>query len=208
LVKDRQIVGPDGKPCALRAHAFRHTRAVELINNGMSPLMVQHRLAHLTYEMTGVYARIKEETLVREWKQATANGVLRLTEEAPVIVDAERVIGANELELAYVRGNLDATRTDKGYCFKPKKTACPSVDIPCDTCRNWATTPAFLPEFAAMERDLRFPIELGEKAGREHWVDKNRQQLAQILPVIQTLRTGSIHAQLTKTERESRSADR
>jgi hypothetical protein len=34
----------------------------------MSPLMVQHWLAHLTDEMTEVYARIKEETLVREWK--------------------------------------------------------------------------------------------------------------------------------------------
>jgi hypothetical protein len=34
--------------------------------------MVQHWLALLTYEVTEVYARIKEETLVREWKQATA----------------------------------------------------------------------------------------------------------------------------------------
>jgi hypothetical protein len=76
--------------------------------------------------------------------------------------NAERVIGANELELAYVRSNLDATRTDKGYCFKPRKMACPYVDLPCYTCRNWATTPAFLPEFGAMERDLRFQIELGE----------------------------------------------
>jgi hypothetical protein len=133
--------------------------------------------------------------------------VLQLTDEGPVVVDAEWVIGTNELELADVRSNLDATRTDKGYCFKPRKMACPYRDIPCYTCRNWATTPAFLPEFEATYRDLRFPIELGEKTGREHWVDKNPQKLARILPVIQTLQTGSIHGQLTKTERESRSGN-
>jgi hypothetical protein len=122
-----------------------------------------------------------------------------------MVVDAERVIRANELELAYVRSNLDATRTDKGYCFKPRKMACPYVDLPCYTYRNWATTPAFLPEFETMERDLRFQIELGQKAGREHWVDKNRQKLTQILPVIQTLRAGDVHGRMPKVEREHRS---
>src|SRR5205823_4151582 len=48
----------------------------------------------------------------------------------------------------------------------------------------------------------RIKIELGEKAGREHWVDKNQQKLAQILPVIQTLRMGTVHGQMTKGERE------
>ncbi len=208
LVKERHVVGPDGKPFAIRAHAFRHTKAVELINNGMSPLMVQHWLAHLTYEMTEVYAQIKEETLVREWKQATANGVLRLTDDGPAILAAEEVIGTNELELAYVRSNLDATRTDKGYCFKPKKMACPYVEIACYSCRNWATTPDFLPEFETMERDLRFQIELGQRAGREHWVDKNQRKLAQILPVIATLRAGQAHTQMTKAEREETAAER
>src|SRR5581483_5411183 len=121
---------------------------------------------------------------------------------------AEEVIGTNELELAYVRSNLDATRTDKGYCFKPKKMACPYVEIACYSCRNWATTPDFLPEFETMERDLRFQIELGQRAGREHWVDKNQRKLAQILPVIATLRAGQAHTQMTKAEREETAEER
>jgi hypothetical protein len=57
---------------------------------------------------------------------------------------------------------------DKGYWFKLTKMACPSVEIACDTGRNWATTPDFLPEFETMERDLQFPIELGQRAGWKH----------------------------------------
>jgi integrase len=47
-----RIVGPDGRPFRLRAHAFRHTKAVELINNGMGMSYVQQWLAHLSPEMT------------------------------------------------------------------------------------------------------------------------------------------------------------
>jgi integrase len=36
-------------------HAFRHTKAVELINAGMSLVYVQKWLAHLTPEMTLIY---------------------------------------------------------------------------------------------------------------------------------------------------------
>jgi hypothetical protein len=59
-----------------------------------------------------------------------------------------------------------------------------------------------------MERDLRFQIELGQRAGRDHWVDKNQRKLAQILPVIATLRTGQAHAQMAKAEREETSTER
>jgi integrase len=202
LVDACGITGPDGRPFYVKAHAFRHTMAVELINNGMSPAMVQHWLAHLTPEMTMVYARIQEQTLRREWQQAVAGGVLRLTDAGPQLVDAEQVIGANELELGYIRSHLDATRTDKGYCFKPRKLACPFVELPCYACRNFATTPAFLPEFERMAQDLLVQVDLGQRAGRPHWVDKNERKLAQIRPIVETLRAGRIHAQMPKGERE------
>lgn len=73
--------------------------------------MVQHWLADRIDEMTEVNARIKEETLVREWQQAMGNGVLRLTDQGPVVVDAEQMIGAYELELAYApKPRRDADR--------------------------------------------------------------------------------------------------
>jgi site-specific recombinase XerD len=107
-----RISGPDGQLFQLRSHAFRHTNAVELINNGMSMAYLQHWLAHLTPEMTVIYARISEDTLHKQWEHATAQGAVQIHAEGPQVIDPDELIAGNELELAYIRGNLDATRVE------------------------------------------------------------------------------------------------
>jgi len=208
FVERAGIVGPDRQPFRIQAHAFRHSKAVELINNGMSAVLVQHWLAHLSWDMTMVYARIREQTLQHEWKQTVAHGVLRLTESRPKIIDPEQIIAQDEIELDYIRFNLDATRTEKGFCFKPRKMACPYVDIPCYTCRNFGTTFAFLPEFKQMEADLQRQIEKGKQVGQVHWVDKNERKLQSILPVIEVLEAGRGYSAMTKDEREYPASER
>ena len=94
------IFGPDGQPFRIQAHAFRHSKAVELINNGMSAVLVQHWLAHLSWDMTMVYARIREQTLQHEWRQTVARGVLRLSDSGPKIVDPEEIVAPPERDRA------------------------------------------------------------------------------------------------------------
>src|SRR5207253_3979355 len=96
------IFGPDGQPFRIQAHAFRHSKAVELINNGMSAVLVQHWLAHLSWDMTMVYARIREQTLQHEWREAVARGGLRLSGSGAEIVNPEEVIGPDQIELNYI----------------------------------------------------------------------------------------------------------
>jgi hypothetical protein len=52
LARKYQIQDDQGKIFHFRLHAFRHTKAVELINNGMSLVMVQQWMAHASPEMT------------------------------------------------------------------------------------------------------------------------------------------------------------
>ena len=172
-----------------------------MINNGMSAVLVQHWLAHLSWDMTMVYARIREQTLQHEWKETVAHGVLRLTDSGPKIIDPEEIIAQDEIELDYIRFNLDATRTEKGFCFKPRKMACPFVDMPCYTCRNYGTTVGFLPEFKQTEVDLHRQIEKGKQAGQVHWVDKNERKLQSILPIIEVLEAGRGYSAMAKDER-------
>jgi len=47
-----QIQNEQGEIFHFKLHAFRHTKAVELINNGMSLVLVQHWMAHASPEMT------------------------------------------------------------------------------------------------------------------------------------------------------------
>lgn len=192
-----------------RTHAFRHTKAVELINAGMSLVLVQKWLAHLSPEMTLAYARILDTTMRKEWEQAFAKGAVRIDPEGqPKVVSTEQLGNEQEIEWEYIRRNLDAVRLADGYCFKPKKATCPTQDSPCYTCRHFCTTPDFLPQFDKQERELHELIELGEKAGSEIWVERNTQKLNRVLPLIQVLRKGDLHHPAGKTIREYTPAER
>jgi integrase len=187
----------------INTHAFRHTKAVELINNGMSLIHVQKWLAHLTPEMTLVYAKILDSTMRKEWEQAFAKGAIRIDGTGlPRVVSTDHLGNEQEIEWEHIRHNLDAVRLPNGYCFKPKKALCPTQETPCYTCHHFCTTPDFLSQFEREEREMRELIELGEKAGSAIWVERNTQKLHRLLPVIQVLQSGDLHHPAGKAMRE------
>ncbi len=203
LAVTKAIQDEQGMTFHFATHAFRHTKAVELINNGMSLLHVQKWLAHLTPEMTLVYAKLLDSTMRKEWEQVFAKGAVRIDVEGrPKVVATEQLGTEQEIEWEHIRHNLDAVRLADGYCFKPKKANCPTQDSPCYTCRHFCTTPDFLPQFEKQERELHELIELGERAGSEIWVQRNTQKLNRVLPVIQVLRKGDLHHPAGKAMRE------
>lgn len=178
----------DGNLFHFKNHAFRHTKAVELINAGMSLVHVQKWLAHLTPEMTLAYAKILDSTRRKEWEQTFAKGAVRIdVQGCPKVVTTEQLGHEQEIEWEHIRHNLDAVRLADGYCFKPKKANCPTQDSPCYTCRHFCTTPDFLPQFVKQEHELRELVALGERAGSEIWVERNTQKLNRVLPLIQVL---------------------
>jgi hypothetical protein len=172
---------------------------------GMS--YVQQWLAHLSPEMTLVYARVSENTMRKQWEEAMARGAVHVASAGPQPIDPNELIAGNELELAYIRGNLDATRVETGYCFKPLKMECPVVEIACFTCHNHVTTGDFLPQFRRQEHDLLEQIDLGRAAGRPHWVDKNEKKLRAVQAIIGALEQQPVHG-LPKAQREYGPTDR
>jgi len=198
-----QIRDENGDIFSLKTHAFRHTKAIELLNNGLPLIYVQQWMAHASPEMTLVYARILDETMQRKWEETMTQGVVHIKHDGtPAKVQPEEILQGDELELAYVRANLDAIRLPNGYCFKPKAMDCPAATTPCYTCRAFVTTPIFLPQLEQEIHDLETQVELGEAAGRGHWVEANRRKLIKLTPIADLLRAGQIHQPMEKHKRE------
>ena len=63
FTEEQNIVDDSGKPFFIKNHAFRHTKGVELLNNGMNILHVQKWMAHASPEMTLHYAKILDTTM-------------------------------------------------------------------------------------------------------------------------------------------------
>ncbi|HDR5276896.1 transposase [Bacillus cereus] len=203
LAKSKNIIDEKGNVFHFKSHAFRHTKGVELINNGMNILHVQKWLAHASPEMTLTYAKILDTTLRKSWEDATAKGLFRINDFGkPVKVHPSDIENEDIIEWEYIRSNLDAVRMPLGYCTKPIKQPCPTQSDPCLSCRNLCTTPEFAREYERQIKDTEAVIERGKTINRPVWIEKNQEKLERLKPIYELLIQGKIHHKAGKKGRE------
>lgn len=203
LAKERNIVDKEGNIYHFGNHAFRHTKAVELINSGMNLLHVQKWLAHLTPVMTLHYAKVLDETLRKSWEEVTKKGLFRLDGENGLVkVDISDIENEDIIEWEWIRYNLDAVRMPLGYCMKPSKMECATQLNPCLTCRSFCTTPEFIPAFEEEIKQTKEIIRKGEMQGRALWVQKNKLLLEKLENIVEVLKQGKIKHDAGKRGRE------
>ncbi len=204
FTKEQNIVDDLGNHFHIKNHAFRHTKGVELLNNGMNILHVQKWMAHASPEMTLQYAKILDTTMRKSWEEATKQGIFRINNEnkKPVKIELTDIENEDIIEWEYIRHNLDAVKMELGYCMKPIKQPCPTQANPCLSCRNFCTTPEFIPQFETEIKETKTVIERGMALGRQIWVDKNQATLDRLEPILEALREGKTHHLAGKKSRE------
>jgi len=208
LAKRHHIVDQQEQIFHFGNHAFRHTKAVELINNGMSLVHVQKWLAHYSPEMTLRYARILDATMREEWERVARQGLFRFDRSGkPAKVQLADIANEDLVEWEYIRTHLDAVRVPLGYCLKPLKLPCGSQLNPCLTCPYLCTTTAFLPEFERHMADTQSMIDRGQALGRTIWVEKNQSTFIRLESITRVLREGKTHHKLGKQWREQRGGE-
>ncbi|AOR24288.2 tyrosine-type recombinase/integrase [Clostridium taeniosporum] len=203
LARERNIVDDNGKVFHFKNHAFRHTKAVELINNGMNLLHVQKWLAHLSPEMTLKYAQLLDTTLRKSWEAVMQSGLFRINTDNGAIEKIDLNIENSDLiEWEYIRKNLDAVRIPLGYCLKPNKVQCNHQLNPCLTCSNMCTSPEFIHEFEIEINETLNQIERARQLGRLVWVEKNEIVLEKLKAILDVLNEGKVYHKAGKQRRE------
>ena len=208
LAQQHAIKSEDGRIFHLHSHAFRHSKAVELLNNGMSLVMVQQWMAHASPEMTLIYAKILDDTMHEQWQQTVRQGAVCMGPQGgkPQRVEGKKVLGvlnSNALDVERVREHRIAVKLPIGNCCKTPKIICRFVELPCFNCPAYVLTPDDLPALEAYAEQVRQRIDIGKKAGQAHWVEANKGLLEQkVLPSIELLRQGQTVAKEDKYVRE------
>ena len=204
FVHEQNILDDQGSLFHLKNHAFRHTKGIELLNNGMNLLHVQKWMAHASPEMTLTYAKILDTSMRKSWEEATKLGIFRIdpANRKPTKIDLSEIENEDVIEWEYIRYNLDAVKMELGYCMKPIKQPCPTQANPCLSCRNFCTTPEFIPQFEHEISETKAIIERGSRLGRVVWVEKNQVLLERLEPILETLSTGKTHHSAGKNGRE------
>jgi len=200
------IRGEDGQIFHFGLHAFRHSKAVELINKGMPLVYVQQWMAHLSPEMTTVYARIQADTMRKEWEKTTAKGIVRFNDGQPEYLDGKKaltVVNDTSFDPLRVRENRANVKMPLGTCTKTDKIVCRFFELPCFHCIAYVLTPDDLPALEAYEQEVVARIEMAEANGQAPWAEFNRQNLeTRIRPALTMLREGQTYAKGNKYDRE------
>jgi hypothetical protein len=173
----------------------------------VAPLVyVQQWLAHLSPEMTAIYARIQADTMRTQWEKTTANGIVRFNDGQPAYVDGKKaltVLNDNAFDPLRVRENRVNVKMPLGTCTKTDKIVCRFFELPCFHCTAYVLTPDDLPALEAYEREVVARIELAEANGQAPWAEFNRQNLdTRIRPALAMLRGGQTYAKGHKYDRE------
>jgi site-specific recombinase XerD len=200
------IRGENGEIYHFRPHAFRHAKAVELINNGMSLIMVQQWMAHASPEMTLIYAKILDETMRTAWEKTVQQGIVQFNDGKPEFVSGKKLLpmaGSNAFDPERVRAHRQNVKMALGSCLKTAKIVCKFVELPCFHCPAYVLTPDDLPALEAYEQQIIERIEVGKQAGNVHWLEVNQKNLDErVRPAIALLREDHIVAKTDKQERE------
>jgi integrase len=203
LCRENDIKNSKGDIFSCTNHAFRHTKAVELINNGMNLLHVQKWLAHAAPKMTLHYAKILDTTMRKSWEEAMKDGMFKLDGAGRASkVDLSNVQDEDIIEWEWIKHNLDAVRMPLGYCMKPNKMECATQLNPCLTCRSLCTTPEFIPAFEQEIYQTKDIINKGKSQNRTFWVEKNELLLNKLESVLSVLKDGKIKHDAGKQGRE------
>ncbi|MGE4282840.1 MAG: tyrosine-type recombinase/integrase [Clostridia bacterium] len=203
LAFEKNICDNQGNVFKFGNHAFRHTKGVELINNGMNILHVQKWMAHASPEMTLRYAKILDTTMRKSWEEVAKKGLFRISESGkPIRIDISDIENEDIIEWEYIRHNLDAVRMPLGYCMKPKKQECHTQLNPCLTCRNLCTTTDFIPQYELEIQETKAVIERGKSQNRNVWIEKNQALLERYESILSVLKGGKTHHKAGKKGRE------
>jgi integrase len=190
-----------------RLHAFRHTKGIELVNNGMSLTMVQQWMAHASPERTILYAKILDETMRAQWEKTLQHGIVQFTEGKPAFVPGKKVLTVLNEQQAFdperVRDYRNNTKLPVGNCVKPATLLCKFTELPCFHCPAYVLTPEDLGALETYEQQLLERIALGKQASNTYWIEIKQKNLEERLrPAIAMLKTGQLVAKSEKSERE------
>jgi integrase len=206
LANKYQIREEDGSVFHFRLHAFRHAKAVELLNNGMSLVLVQQWMAHASPEMTLIYAKILDETMREAWEKTVQRGIVQFNEGKPAYVPGKKCLpmaGSNAFDPERVREHRHNVKMALGSCLKTAKIICKFVELPCFHCPAYVLTPGDLPALEAYEQQILERIEIGKQAGNAHWTEVNQNNLDErVRPAIALLKQEQIVTKTATHERE------
>ena len=130
------ITDSNGKIFHFKNHAFRHTYAIKLLNNGVDIVTVQELLAHASPEMTMRYAKLLDCTKREVFDNVVKKGVFKFDESDKLKEENDGDIPDDIIEMLFTNHKLNAISTPYGSFMQRKNGKCDYAKHPPCLTRN------------------------------------------------------------------------
>ncbi|MFK4323460.1 integrase [Bacillus sp. RC55] len=202
LAFKKNITDEMGNIFHFKAHQFRHTYAVKMINGGADILTVQELLAHASPEMTMRYARLLDDTKRKAFEKVVKQGVFTfdLNGEIHQVSEVED-IPEDIMDMMWKDEKLNALDNPYGTCRARVNGNCPlAAEPPCLTANDGK--PCFdlavgMTSFDVKKYELLIEtttkwIEASKEYGREDMVIANEKNLERYQNIYETIKGGNV----------------
>ncbi|EJS68127.1 transposase [Bacillus cereus] len=203
LAKQKNITDENGNRFHFKAHQFRHTYGVKMLNGGADILTVQELLAHASPEMTLRYAKLLDNTKRQAFESVIKQGVFSFDLNGEVQeIKAGEDIPTDILDALWQDHKLNAMDNPYGTCHARLNGNCPHMEAPpCLTCGDNQTPCRDLSvgfsELDKQKYELHVKtttkaIEIAKQRGREDIAEKNQKNLKRYQNILNTLQEGNV----------------
>ncbi|WP_417894550.1 tyrosine-type recombinase/integrase [Virgibacillus halophilus] len=203
LARRKNITDENGNLFHFKAHQFRHTYGVKMLNGGADILTVQELLAHASPEMTMRYAKLLDNTKRKAFESVMKQGVFSFDLNGEVQeIKAGEDIPADILDALWQDHKLNAMDNPYGTCHARLNGNCPHMEAPpCLTCGDNQTPCKDLAvgfsELDQQKYELHVKtatkaVEIAKQRGREDIAKKNEKNLLRYQHILNTLQEGNI----------------
>lgn len=212
FAKDYNITDEYGKIYHFKNHAFRHTCAIKLLNNGADILVVKEILGHASYEMTLTYAKLLDDTKRKAFDEVVKKGVFHFDERDELVQENDGEIPEDIIDMLYTNHKLNALDTPYGTCMQRKNGKCTfAKQPPCLTCNGGKPCKDLC--IGAFEGDINkyeilitsttSTIETAKMYDRSDMIKENEEMLKLYKDIHSTILGGSlIYGRLDKLKKE------
>ena len=150
---------------AIHPHAFRHTYAQTLADQGIEPSVLRDLMDHRSLSTTLGYYRVGDAR-----KRAAMDTLARHTVDNRGVA---RPVGDESSQVARLNEQLSWVAVPMGKCSEPTNVraggqSCP-IRYQCASCPHFESDPSYLPELRVYADDLRREREVMLAAGAADW---------------------------------------
>lgn len=201
LAINRAILDDKGKLFRIKNHAFRHTYAINTLNNGMDVITLQDILGHASPEMTMAYAKLLDTTKREIFEKVVESGVFSFDDNNTLNEIDTSGIPKEKLDQFWTSYKLNAIDTPYGVCMQRSSGKCQyAKHPPCLTCRGGApckdlcigVSPTDIQKYKILMSSAKGMIDIGINNSRDELVEDNTELYERYSLIYESLVNGNI----------------